>query len=295
METDMEISTPAKEEDIGADGQEGNSGQQIASLDETATDIFPFMELPKELRLEIYSYLSRPVYRPIDCVSPRRLGYWPITIYHRSLLVCRTIYEEAMDALIDREPAAIACRTDQQAKYTVLQTALNRGYAVDHEKGNEHELRVKPEAVEVALQYLLHKIPYGKRRSHMWHHRLQDLRHFFAQTLMRLRRYPVMDLTVIVKTRPFSTWHGWAGSETCARARAWYVHDTVELRFLHRALQYAVRRGETDVTTRITIRGDAEDKVFEQIKASYSDDEDVACRPLGEKGYAEYPAYLGKR
>ncbi|KAF2690917.1 hypothetical protein K458DRAFT_382496 [Lentithecium fluviatile CBS 122367] len=114
MDTEMESDVPtAALSTIEPNQQLQNPLLKLPNCgDDTSTQpsIFPFMDLPKELRLQIYSYFSNTTYKPIDTVRPRRLPYWTVTLYHPSILRSRTIHDEAMNIANDRQPAAVFIR-----------------------------------------------------------------------------------------------------------------------------------------------------------------------------------------
>lgn len=64
--------------------------QPLPQTHDLTASIYPFLSLPKELRLQVYIYLSITTDVPIDNVSPRRFGYYPLTSYYPSLLVCKS-------------------------------------------------------------------------------------------------------------------------------------------------------------------------------------------------------------
>ncbi|KAF2108319.1 hypothetical protein BDV96DRAFT_263299 [Lophiotrema nucula] len=257
---------------------------------------FPFLQLPKELRLQIYTYLSTHIHKPIDCVFPKRFGYWPVNIYPPSLLISRSIYDEAMDFVNDLQPAAVLCRPNQQQKYCALQAALQRGCEIDRAwlKTNAcggQNPRISPAAVDAALQILLEKVPYSQRRNPtILHQSYRDLRHFFAQTIIRLRRDSQIHLTLWVETRPYKRFWNWYGSERSARAVAWYTADSGGVWLLRCNLLSAIASGQTGVTTKVTVRGEKGDKAYEWIKqlfevGAYRSSEDVECVPLEKDVY----------
>ncbi|ORY18417.1 hypothetical protein BCR34DRAFT_554174 [Clohesyomyces aquaticus] len=263
---------------------------------QVSRDTFPFMRIPRELRLQIYSYLSTSIQKPIDIVLPKRFGYWPATIFHPNLFISRTIHSEAMSLFNDHQPAVVLSRPTQQQNYCALQVALRRGCELDaiwtremHSAAAHNALglgsqkaRIRPDAVEAAVQVLLAKVPYGTRRSRTkLPLRLLHLQHFLSQTIIRLRRDPHIHLSLWVELRPYKRFCNARGFENTSRQRSWKVRDIVELRLLRSNLHNAIRDGGTNVTTILTIRGREGDKLtFEHAKTLY--EEYDYFKPAGE-------------
>ncbi|KAF2679636.1 hypothetical protein K458DRAFT_115567 [Lentithecium fluviatile CBS 122367] len=306
MSVELEPPTPIN---MGLSQKQSNltSMPNPTSLPNVSTDsgrnIFPFMQLPKELRLEIYSYLSASVHKPVDCTRPGRFGYWPVTLYHPNLAaLSRSIHDEAMDIANDAKPAAIFCRPNQQQKYCAIQTALDIGCEMDrawHERVGAWggcRQRICPEAVESALNILIEKVPYTQTRQtapEIMAARLCHLRHFFAQTLIRLRMNPQIQLSMIVKVRQYKRFYNWSGSPTAARAYSWYTRDYDELVVLRRNLVNEKKAGRTGIATRVMVRGKEGDQAFELIKNQLG--EGVQCVPLEDGGHDDFPRDLGFR
>ena len=57
---------------------EDSASPKLFSFAQTRHFYLVLIDLPKELRLEVYSYLSAPTFEPIDGLTPRRFGYWSI-------------------------------------------------------------------------------------------------------------------------------------------------------------------------------------------------------------------------
>jgi hypothetical protein len=196
------------------------------SSSKPTTSTFPFMNLPKELRLEVYSYLSIQVLEPIDIGSPRRFGYWSVIRYQALPRVCRAIYDEVMDTM-RKQPATVFCLPDEHHNHRALQLALKRGHMIDHEKRNSTgDAYVVPEAVDAAMHALLTKVPYSPHiKDTELALRIRKLYTFFAHTIMRLSRYPVIYLTLVVRERGYKRFYNWYGSERTERAVKWYTRD----------------------------------------------------------------------
>jgi hypothetical protein len=274
---------------------------------EPAISNFPFMDLPKELRLEVYSYFATQTLEPIDSGSPERFGYWSVIRYQSLPLICRTVCDEVMDimrSMYVKQPATVICRPDKHQNHRALQTALRLGHTVDYEKSTGVDGGyVGPEAVDVAMQTLLTKLPYGPPKNDTeFALRIRRLRCFFAHTIMRLRWDPVIRLTLIVREHPYKRFYNWYGSPTAARAVAWYTRDAPLVWHLYNKLQIDKIQPNkfVQVPTKITVVGDQRDVAFlsfsKMLKMQvYRLGEDVVCQPLGEMGYKEFPAFLVNR
>ena len=241
--------------------------QQNPTTQETTP--FPFMCLPKELRLQVYSYLPVTAYRPIDGVSPRRFGYWLVDAYPLSLLlVSRAVSAEATDSLNDKHSTTIFCRPNQQQKYRAIQTALQLGYNLDHawleqtEMPRSRVLPISSEVVNTAVQKILDMVPYSQTAGDM-PLRLYHLRHFVSQTIIRLRRLPQIRLVVIVSTRPGKWWQN--GYGPAARYVAFTLRDGADLWLLLTNLRNLRLAADSPgpaakITTKVTVRGLEGDK-----------------------------------
>jgi hypothetical protein len=272
-------------------------------VDDPIKHIFPFLSLPKELRLQIYSYLSTSTHEPISGFSPRRFGYWPVGYHHPSLLVCKLIYAETL-SYTRQPPAAMIIRPTQQQKCRALQAALQRGYAIDlAENKDDGGLFVALRAVDAAVEVLSEKVPFGAYpRNRPTPRRIRALRYFFAQMLLRLRRYPVLQLEVIVRSRPYKHFNSWYGSPTAERALIWYTRDAAEVWLLCCGLLHAEKAGGSGAArfeTKTVVRGEDGDRAFERVQRLLEDGSfagvDIVCDTLGETGYRGLPNTLGSR
>jgi hypothetical protein len=272
------------------------------SSSKPTTSTFPFMNLPKELRLEVYSYLSIQVLEPIDIGSPRRFGYWSVIRYQALPRVCRAIYDEVMDTM-RKQPATVFCLPDEHHNHRALQLALKRGHMIDHEKRNSTgDAYVVPEAVDAAMHALLTKVPYSPHiKDTELALRIRKLYTFFAHTIMRLSRYPVIYLTLVVRERGYKRFYNWYGSERTERAVKWYTRDAHLAWHLCDKLRRAGKAtGEEylQVKTKPRVVGEQEDAAFKKFRNLLiwrAGEGDVVCEPLNGIGYKEFPAQLVTR
>jgi hypothetical protein len=267
------------------------------------TSTFPFMNLPKELRLEVYSYLSNQVLEPVDIGSPKRFGYWSVVRYQALPLVCRSIYDEVMDTMYgvnDKQPATVFCLPDEHHNHRALQLALKRGYTIDHEKRNSTgDAYVISEAVDAGMHTLLTKVPYSPYINDIeLALRIRKLRTFLAHTFMRLRRDPVIYLTLVVRERGYKRFYNWYGSERAERAVRWYTRDALLAWHLCDKLRRAgnaERKEYMHVQTESRVVGEQGDSAFESfwnLLIRRAGEGDVVCEPLGGMGYKDLPAKL---
>jgi hypothetical protein len=275
-----------------------------------ATSSFSFMDLPKELRLEVYSYLSNRVLEPIDAEAPERFGYWSVIRYEALPLVCRSIYDEITDIMRsanDKQPATVFCLPDKHHNHLSLQLVLKRGLAINYEKRNSiGDAYAISEAVDAAMHALLTKVPYSPHiDSAGFAVRIRRLRTFFALTIMRLRRDPVIHLTLIVRKRGYKRFYNWCGSETAERAVQWYTRDAHLAWYLIDKLRRAEKakgKEHVQVQTKTRVLGEQGDAAFEKfwnflIHAHHdrAGEGDVLCEPLKNMGYKDFPAKLVNR